>query len=118
MRSVPDPKKIQPYRVACICHQKNAAVGRLDVKCSCAAGCCRVPLRYTVAMVGFFGIFCALACRGCINVAIVVMTNYTDDDDGQFVNGSVDRCPPHDSQNVTVRPSPQVCGIQSLVIMK
>ena len=62
-------------------------------------------------MLGFLGVFCALASRGCINVAIVAMVNSTDDDggDGQFVNGSADRCPPHDSQNVTVRPSPQVC---------
>ena len=62
-------------------------------------------------MLGFFGFFCAYATRGCINVAIVVMVNSTDDDGGsggQFVNGSADRCPPHNSQNVTVGPSPQV----------
>jgi len=63
-------------------------------------------------MLGFLGFFCAYATRGCINVAIVVMVNSADDDGGsggQFVNGSADRCPPHDSQNVTVGPSPQVC---------
>jgi len=62
-------------------------------------------------MLGFIGFFCAFASRGCINVAIIVMVNSTDDgsDGSQFVNGSADRCPSHNSQNVTVRPSPQVC---------
>lgn len=71
-----------------------------------------VPLRYIVAVLGLFGFFCAYSTRGCINVAIVVMANFTDDDggnDGQFANGSADRCLPQDSQNVTVGPSPQVC---------
>ena len=75
----------------------------------CVAELCRIPLRYTVAILGFIGFFCAFASRGCINVAIVVMVNSTDDDSaGQFTNSSVDRCPPQ-GQNVTVRPSPQVC---------
>ena len=69
-----------------------------------------MPLRYTVAILGFFGFFCAFASRGCINVAIVVMVNSTDDDDGGLTTNtsSPDRCPPHDSQNATIRPSPQV----------
>jgi len=71
------------------------------------AGLCRVPLRYTVAVLGSVGVFCALASRGCINVAIVVMVNSTSDD-GQLFNTSADRCPPHSGQNVTIRPSPQV----------
>ena len=70
------------------------------------AGSCRVPLRYTVATLGFIGFFCAYASRGCINVAIVAMVNSTDDDSGQLFNSSADRCPP--PQNVTVRPSSQV----------
>jgi len=74
-----------------------------------AAGLCRVPLRYTVAVLGFVGFFCAFASRGCINVAIVIMVNSTADDDGQQFNTSADRCPPHGGQNVTIKPSPQVC---------
>ena len=76
--------------------------------CLLVSECCRVPLRYAVAMLGFVGVFCAFASRGCINVAILMMVNSTDDDSGQFVNGSADRCPPRDSQNVTLTPSSQV----------
>ena len=59
-------------------------------------------------MLGCVGFFCAYSTRGCINVAIVAMVNFTDDT-GLLYNGSADRCPPHDEPNVTVRPSSQVC---------
>jgi len=45
---------------------------------------------YTVAMLGCVGFFCAYGTRGCINVAIVVMVNFTDDT-GPLYNVSVDR---------------------------
>ena len=77
----------------------------------CIVESCRVALRYVIAVMGFFGIFCAIATRGCINVAIVVMVNCSDDDSSQLVNNS-DMCPPHHGLNVTVRPSPQVCQYQ------
>jgi len=75
---------------------------------------CVIALRYVVAVLGFVGFFCAYASRGCINVAIVVMVNSTDDDPNQPVNIS-DRCPPHGSLNHTVTPSPQVYCISTLV---
>jgi len=76
----------------------------------CVAGRCQLPLRYTVAVLGFVGFFCAYVTRGCINVAIVAMVNSTDDGNGQLLNGSsLDRCPPQDGQNSTIRPSLQVC---------
>ena len=69
-----------------------------------------MPLRYTVAMLGFVGFFCAYASRGCINVAILAMVNSTNDDSGQIFNSSADRCPPQDGQNVTDKPSSKVCS--------
>jgi len=68
-----------------------------------------MPLRYTVAVLGFVGFFCAFASRGCINVAIVVMVNSTGDGNTQFNDSSADRCPAHGGQNDTVTPSAQVC---------
>jgi len=74
-----------------------------------------VPLRYVVAVLGCFGFFCAYGTRGCINVAIVAMVNFTDDTDPLY-NSSADRCLPYDGPNVTVRPSPQVCHKSAFVL--
>jgi len=77
-----------------------------------------VPLRYTVAMLGFIGFFCAYGTRGCINVAIVVMVNSTNNDNiGPLYNGSEDRCPPHEGPNVTVRPSHRSMSLYILIVL-
>jgi len=66
-------------------------------------------------VLGFVGFFCAFASRGCINVAIVAMVNSTSDDSGQIFNSSADRCPPHEGQNVSDKPPPQVCSRWALL---